>query len=138
MPGGLLQVTDGAGDARLVQPRFAVAQVELRARRREPSFDQHLAEIGALGEIRHVLVALNPLPTHRLELLAERALDEIVFPLGFHWRGQMPGGARSGMICRRLRRKMRKSESVVITRERACSSVMRTRQVSASDIGTSA
>ena len=27
--------------------------------------------------------ALNPLPAHRLELLAERALDQIVFPLDF-------------------------------------------------------
>ena len=80
-PVGLLQVADGARDALLIQPRLAVAQIQLSQRRREPAFEQHLAEVGALREIGHVLVALDPLPAHRLELLAERALDQVVFPL---------------------------------------------------------
>jgi hypothetical protein len=68
------------------------------------SVSNTFAEVGALGQFGHVGIALNPLPAHRLELLAERALDQIVCPLDTAHGPQRPGGASSGMICRRLRR----------------------------------
>jgi hypothetical protein len=39
-----------------------------------------------------------------IELLAERALNQIVFPLDLAHGRPKPGGVSSGMICRRLRR----------------------------------
>lgn len=57
-------------------------KLSLRSAATSRPLRQHLAEVGALSEIRDVRIALDPLPTHRSELLAERALDQIVFPLG--------------------------------------------------------
>ena len=84
MPGSLFQIANGFGDSRLIEPRLAVPQVELPQRRGEPPLEQHLAEVLPLGQLWHIRVALEPLPAHRFELLAEGLLDEVVFPLGLH------------------------------------------------------
>ena len=78
---GPLQFLDDPADAIVVEPRPAVSQIQFVERRRKPAFEQHLAEVLPLREIGNVRVALNPLPAHRLKLLAKRLLDEIVFPL---------------------------------------------------------
>lgn len=62
---------------------WAVAQVELAERGGEATLEQYLAKVLAPGPFGHLGIALDPLPAHRLELLAERALDESVFPLDF-------------------------------------------------------
>ena len=45
VPGRLFQIADGPGDAGVVQPRLAVAQVDLAQGRRQALLEQHLAEL---------------------------------------------------------------------------------------------
>ena len=97
VPGSLLQIANGAAQCALVQPRLAVAQIELPQRRREPVLEQNLAEARALGQLRHVRVAFDPLPAHRFELFAERLFDQVVFPLDFAHGGLFRAGARRGV-----------------------------------------
>jgi DNA mismatch repair ATPase MutL len=67
----------------VVEPRLAVAQVELTQGGGETPPEHDLAEIRALGQFGDVHVALNPLPAHRLELLAKRALHQVILPFDF-------------------------------------------------------
>src|SRR5205809_4085936 len=80
----LFEIAEGSGDARIVEPGLTVAQIQLAQSRGQPLLQQHLAEVLSLGQIRYVGVALQPLPTHHLELCAEGLLDEVVFPLDLH------------------------------------------------------
>src|SRR5947208_129458 len=80
----LFQVANSAGNACVVEPELAAAQIQLAQGSREPASKKHLAEVLSLGQIRHIGVALQPLPAHHLELCAERLLDEAVFPLNLH------------------------------------------------------
>ena len=85
MPGGLLQIANSAGDARR-HPATAGRRAELSLRSAAASrplsrTSRKFARSVKFGNVR---VALDPLPAHRLELLAEGLLDEIVFPLDLH------------------------------------------------------
>ncbi len=80
---GLFQLFDDAANTIVIEPWLAVAQVQLPQCRCQSAFEQHLAEVLALGEIGNIRVALNPLPAHRLELFAKRLLGQVVFPLDF-------------------------------------------------------
>src|SRR5437762_13623539 len=77
----LFEIADGAGYTCVVEPGLAVAQIQLAQGSREPLLQQRLAEVLSLGQIRHIGIALQPLPAHHLELCAEGLLDEVVFPL---------------------------------------------------------
>jgi len=81
VPRRLLQIPDGMGDPRLVQPGSAVAEIEPAKRRFQPPFENDLPEAFTLGQLRHVDIPLDPLPAHPPELFAEGFLDEVVFPL---------------------------------------------------------
>ena len=81
MPGRLLQVADGAGDAGVVEPRLAVAQIELAQGCCQPAFkstSRKLARSVNSGTSVSPSIHCQPM---RLELLAEGLLDEFVFPL---------------------------------------------------------
>src|SRR5256885_2285831 len=80
----LFEIADGAGYTCVVEPGLTAAQIQLAQGSPEPASKKHLAEVLSLGQIRHIGVALQPLPTHHLELCAEGLLDEVVFPLALH------------------------------------------------------
>lgn len=81
---GLLQLFGDAADAVIIQPRLAVfARIEFAKCGGKPALEQHLAEVLPPGKIGRVRGALDSLPAHRPERFAERALDQIVFPLLF-------------------------------------------------------
>ena len=84
-PAACSRFANGARDALIVQPRLAVAQVELAQRGRQPPFEQHLAEAHAFSELGHVRIALDPLPAHHLELFAEGLFDTDRIPTRSSW-----------------------------------------------------
>ena len=80
-----LQLTDGPVEARVIQPWSAIRPgVDAPHRSPQSPLEQHVPEPLTMGQLRHIGVALQPLPAHCLELLAERLLDEVVFPLNAH------------------------------------------------------
>src|SRR5436309_149508 len=85
----LFEIADGVGYTCVVEPGLTAAQIQLAQGCGQPLLQQHLAEVLSLGQIRHIGVALQPLPAHSLELCTERFLDEVVFPLDLHSVAQL-------------------------------------------------
>src|ERR1700686_1410131 len=78
---GFFEFFDDATDALVIQPRLAFTQIEFAQRCSQAAFQQRLPEVFAFGKLGYGGVAFNPLPAHQLKLFAERALDQIIFPL---------------------------------------------------------
>ena len=89
----LLEVAHGTVDPFVIEPRLAVrAYIDLAERRPQPISQQHVAEVGALGQLWNVGITLQPLPAHALELFAGGLLDQIILPLDAHRRSQTASG----------------------------------------------
>lgn len=94
MTGHTFQILDGLLDPGIIQPGLSVAKVQVPDGLAQPVLQEYLPEILALRELRDLDITLNPLPAHLLELLAERALDQIVLPFDLAHDGFFSSGGQ--------------------------------------------